>query len=263
MQAINCILKRKCDVYVSLPTGAGKSLCYQLPSIVHGGVTVVVSPLIALMKDQVSSLRKKGIPCETLNSTLTTQERARIMKDLKAANPTVRMLYITAEGAATEMMQKLLSDLTERELLRYIVVDEAHCVSQWGHDFRPDYLKLGALRDVCPGVPWIALTATANEKAQEDIVHQLKMRHVESFKSGTYRDNLFYDVCMRDHLDVAPEVSHLYLPWLPNSIPESHGFVHHQMSHNKHQRVVESNERRKEFENSEQEEPLRIRHRLL
>ncbi|EGT45787.1 hypothetical protein CAEBREN_01169 [Caenorhabditis brenneri] len=205
MQAINCILKRKCDVYVSLPTGAGKSLCYQLPSIVHGGVTVVVSPLIALMKDQIASLRRKGIPCETLNSTLTTQERSRIWAELGRDKPTIRMLYITAEGCATEGIKKLLGGLTKREVLRYIVVDEAHCVTQWGHDFRPDYLTLGSLRDVCPGVPWVALTATANAKAQDDIAFQLKLRNPESFKAGTYRDNLFYDVCMRDHLPTAPE----------------------------------------------------------
>lgn len=205
MQAINCILKRKCDVYVSLPTGAGKSLCYQLPSIVHGGVTVVVSPLIALMKDQISSLRKKGIPCETLNSTLTTQERSRIWAELNKPKPTIRMLYITAEGCATDGIKKLLGGLTQKDVLRYIVVDEAHCVTQWGHDFRPDYLTLGSLRDVCPGVPWVALTATANAKAQDDIALQLRLRNPESFKAGTYRDNLFYDVCMRDHLPTAPE----------------------------------------------------------
>uniref|UniRef100_A0A1I7UMN6 ATP-dependent DNA helicase n=1 Tax=Caenorhabditis tropicalis TaxID=1561998 RepID=A0A1I7UMN6_9PELO len=205
MQAINCILKRKCDVYVSLPTGAGKSLCYQLPAIVHGGVTVVVSPLIALMKDQISALRRKGIPCETLNSTLTTQERSRIWGELHKERPTIRMLYITAEGCATDGIKKLLGDLTKREVLRYIVVDEAHCVTQWGHDFRPDYLTLGSLRSVCPGVPWVALTATANAKAQDDIAFQLKLQNPESFKAGTYRDNLFYDVCMRDHLPTAPE----------------------------------------------------------
>ncbi|PIC39668.1 hypothetical protein B9Z55_011283 [Caenorhabditis nigoni] len=205
MQAINCILKRKCDVYVSLPTGAGKSLCYQLPAVVHGGVTIVVSPLIALMKDQVAALRKKGIPCETLNSTLTPVERQRILGELAKMNPTIRLLYITAEGCATDSMKALLGSLTRREVLRYIVVDEAHCVTQWGHDFRPDYLNLGALRDVCPDVPWVALTATANEKAQNDISSQLRLRNPEAFKAGTYRDNLYYDVQMRDHLPTAPE----------------------------------------------------------
>lgn len=205
MQAINCILKRKCDVYVSLPTGAGKSLCYQLPAVVHGGITVVISPLIALMKDQISSLKRKGIPCETLNSTLTTVERSRIMGELAKEKPTIRMLYLTAEGVATDGTKKLLNGLANRDVLRYIVVDEAHCVTQWGHDFRPDYLTLGSLRDVCPGVPWVALTATANAKAQDDIAFQLKLRNPESFKSGTYRDNLFYDVAMRDHLATAPE----------------------------------------------------------
>ncbi|CAI5446074.1 unnamed protein product [Caenorhabditis angaria] len=191
MRAINCILKRQCDVYVSLPTGAGKSLCYQLPAIVHG--------------DQISSLRSKGIPCETLNSTLTAAEKSNIMRELNCVAPKIRMLYITAEGAATDSMKKFLADLNKRELLRYIIIDEAHCVTHWGHDFRPDYLSLGKLRDICPGVPWIALTATANTKAQDDIVFQLKMRNVESFKAGTYRDNLYYDVCMRDHLSTAPE----------------------------------------------------------
>ncbi|CAO4371268.1 unnamed protein product [Caenorhabditis nigoni] len=205
MQAINCILKRKCDVYVSLPTGAGKSLCYQLPAVVHGGVTIVVSPLIALMKDQVAALRKKGIPCETLNSTLTPVERTRILGELAKMNPMIRLLYITAEGCATDSMKALLGSLTRREVLRYIVVDEAHCVTQWGHDFRPDYLNLGALRDVCPDVPWVALTATANEKAQNDISSQLRLRNPEAFKAGTYRDNLYYDVQMRDHLPTAPE----------------------------------------------------------
>lgn len=136
MQAINCILKRKCDVYVSLPTGAGKSLCYQLPAVVHGGITVVISPLIALMKDQISSLKRKGIPCETLNSTLTTVERSRIMGELAKEKPTIRMLYLTAEGVATDGTKKLLNGLANRDVLRYIVVDEAHCVTQWGHDFR-------------------------------------------------------------------------------------------------------------------------------
>ncbi|CAD6198546.1 unnamed protein product [Caenorhabditis auriculariae] len=203
--AVNCILKRKCDVYVSLPTGAGKSLCYQLPAVVHGGITVVVSPLIALMKDQILGLRKKNVTCETLNSSLTNEERSAVLSDLNKKNPNTRLLYITAEGAATDSMKKLLASLHKRNLLSYFVVDEAHCVTHWGHDFRPDYLTLGSLRDICSGVPWIALTATANTKAKDDIILQLKMAHVEAFNAGTYRDNLFYDVCMKDYLNAAPE----------------------------------------------------------
>ncbi|CAB3403676.1 unnamed protein product [Caenorhabditis bovis] len=205
MKATNTILKRQTDVYVSLPTGAGKSLCYQLPAIVHGGVTIVISPLIALMKDQICSLRKKGIPCEYFNSSLTPDQKSEITKELTKEKTTIRMLYITAEGAATDSMKRLIAGLHKRKVLRYVVVDEAHCVSQWGHDFRPDYLTLGKLREVCPGIPWIALTATANKKTEEDIIFQLKMRNFLSFKASTYRDNLFYDVIMRDHLNVAPE----------------------------------------------------------
>ncbi|KHJ94352.1 hypothetical protein OESDEN_05720 [Oesophagostomum dentatum] len=204
-KSINCILLRKSDVYVSLPTGAGKSLCYQLPAVVHMGVTVVVSPLIALITDQVAALRGKGIPSESLNSKLSTSERNRIIEDLRSRTPTVKLLYITPEAAATDNMRRILASLHKRNLLSYFVVDEAHCVTHWGHDFRPDYLKLRALRDVCPNIPWIALTATANSKAQEDIIEQLKLKHVESFKASTFRGNLYYDVYMKDHLTVAPE----------------------------------------------------------
>uniref|UniRef100_A0A7I4YA65 ATP-dependent DNA helicase n=1 Tax=Haemonchus contortus TaxID=6289 RepID=A0A7I4YA65_HAECO len=204
-KAINCILLRKTDVYVSLPTGAGKSLCYQLPAVVHMGITVVVSPLIALITDQVAALRAKGIPSESLNSKLTTSERTRIIEDLRNKVPTIKLLYITPEAAATDNMRRILSSLHKRMLLSYFVVDEAHCVTHWGHDFRPDYLKLSALRDVCPDVPWIALTATANAKAQEDIISQLKLKHVETFKASTFRGNLYYDVYMKDHLSLAPE----------------------------------------------------------
>ncbi|RCN39392.1 ATP-dependent DNA helicase, RecQ family [Ancylostoma caninum] len=177
-KATNCILLRKADVYVSLPTGAGKSLCYQA----------------------------KGIPSESLNSKLNASERSRIIEvDLRSRVPTVKLLYITPEAAATDNMRRILASLHKRNLLSYFIVDEAHCVTHWGHDFRPDYLKLSALRDVCPDVPWVALTATANAKAQDDIIAQLKLKHVESFKASTFRGNLYYDVYMKDHLNVAPE----------------------------------------------------------
>ncbi|KAE9421113.1 hypothetical protein Angca_005737, partial [Angiostrongylus cantonensis] len=250
-KAINCILLRrflvsqnlrctcaqirtclgKSDVYVSLPTGAGKSLCYQLPTVVHNGIAVVISPLIALITDQIAALRAKGVPSESLNSKLSSEERSRIievhrasyfalfvpfnmifvmlLKDLRKKIPNVKLLYITPEAAATDNMKRILTSLHKRNLLSYIVVDEAHCVTYWGHDFRPDYLKLSALREVCPDVPWVALTATANAKAQEDIVVQLRMKHVEIFKASTFRGNLYYDVHMKDNLNMTPEVCFL------------------------------------------------------
>ncbi|ETN75068.1 ATP-dependent DNA helicase, RecQ family [Necator americanus] len=117
----------------------------------------------------------------------------------------MKLLYITPEAAATDNMRRILASLKKRNILSYFIVDEAHCVTHWGHDFRPDYLKLSALRDVCPDVPWVALTATANAKAQDDIIEQLKLKHVESFKASTFRGNLYYDVYMKDHLNVPPE----------------------------------------------------------
>ncbi|VDM60483.1 unnamed protein product [Angiostrongylus costaricensis] len=204
-KAVNCILLTclgKSDVYVSLPTGAGKSLCYQLPTVVHNGIAVVISPLIALITDQITALRAKGVPSESLNSKLSSEERSRIIEDLRKKIPIVKLLYITPEAAATDNMKRILTSLHKRNLLSYIVVDEAHCVTYWGHDFRPDYLKLSALREICPDVPWVALTATANAKAQEDIVTQLRLKRVEIFKASTFRGNLYYDVHMKDNLNM-------------------------------------------------------------
>ncbi|VDO66523.1 unnamed protein product [Heligmosomoides polygyrus] len=121
-------------------------------------------------------------------------------QDLRSHTPKVKLLYITPEAAATDNMRRILASLHKRNLLSYFVVDEAHCVTHWGHDFRPDYLKLSALRDVCPEIPWIALTATANTKAQEDIISQLQLRHVQTFKASTFRGNLYYDRHLADFI---------------------------------------------------------------
>ncbi|XP_050416131.1 ATP-dependent DNA helicase Q5 isoform X1 [Patella vulgata] len=199
-EAVFAIAQGNKDVFVSMPTGAGKSLCYQLPAVIGEGVTLVVSPLLALMQDQLEHLSAKGIPAETINSKMTTKDRSRVVGDLQSAYPKTKLLYITPEQAATEVFKGYLQNLVQRRLLSYFVVDEAHCVSQWGHDFRPDYLKLGTLRSKMPGVPCIALTATAPKQVQEDILKQLRLKNPIKFKSSCFRSNLYYEITLKETL---------------------------------------------------------------
>uniref|UniRef100_A0A2S2QW87 DNA 3'-5' helicase n=1 Tax=Sipha flava TaxID=143950 RepID=A0A2S2QW87_9HEMI len=198
--AISTILKRKYDVFVSMPTGSGKSLCYQLPAVLHKSkVTIVFSPLIALMKDQVDHLRRLHICAETINSKMTESERKRVINDLYSVKVSTSLLYVTPEQASTDFFKGLLSYLVRKNKLAYIVVDEAHCVSQWGHDFRPDYLKLGALRQLYLHIPWIALTATASADVVTDIMNVLCLKTpVSKFSTPCFRSNLFYDVIFDD-----------------------------------------------------------------
>ena len=178
-----------------MPTGGGKSLCYQLPATMNSGLTLVLSPLIALIEDQITQLVSRNIPAAALNSKTSAAERKKIMADLRAKKTSLKLLYITPEMAATDGFRSTLASLNSERKISRIAVDEAHCVSEWGHDFRPDYMKLGELRDVLPSVPLVALTATATPCVQRDIITALRMRHpVAVFKSSCFRPNLFYDV---------------------------------------------------------------------
>ena len=178
----------KQDTLVLMPTGGGKSLCYQFPALYFGGLTIVVSPLIALMKDQVDRLRANGIPAAFINSTLTAAEYSRTQRQAQSGQ--LKILYLAPERLALPGFRDFLHSIE----ISLIAIDEAHCISEWGHDFRPDYRNLKTLRRDFPAVPLIALTATATEKVRADIVAQLGLRQQEIFVSSFNRPNLSYEV---------------------------------------------------------------------
>ena len=176
------------DSLVVMPTGGGKSLCYQLPALALPGVTLVVSPLIALMKDQVDALKANGIPAECLNSGMSGEEQSDVQ--MKARRGELKLLYVAPERIVQPGFQRFLKSIE----LSLIAVDEAHCISQWGHEFRPDYRNLRTLRRLAPDTPVIALTATATRRVRDDIVVQLEMRSPSIFTGSVNRPNLRYAV---------------------------------------------------------------------
>ncbi len=182
----------KRDVLAVMPTGGGKSLCYQLPSLILQGVTLVVSPLIALMKDQVDALNANGIPSRFINSSLSYQESLRVQKEVR--DGAVRLLYVAPERLPVPGFRRLLQDID----LSLIAIDEAHCISEWGHEFRPDYRNLLDLRRSFPSTPVIALTATATERVRKDITDQLGLGQDRTYISSFNRSNLNYWVRPRD-----------------------------------------------------------------
>jgi ATP-dependent DNA helicase RecQ len=176
------------DVFALLPTGGGKSLCYQLPAILSPGLTVVASPLIALMKDQVDAMRASGVAATFLNSSLKPEESRARLRGLH--NNEYRLLYVAPERL---LLSGFLDDLRQWKP-SLIAVDEAHCISEWGHDFRPEYRQLATMRDLFPGVPMMALTATATERVREDIVGQLRLHEPRLYVASFNRPNLAYRV---------------------------------------------------------------------
>jgi len=180
------------DVFALLPTGGGKSLCFQLPALVRPGLTVVVSPLIALMKDQVDQLQASGVAATFLNSTLTAAEARSRLAGLHRNE--WRLLYVAPERLMLDNWQENLRTWN----VTCIAIDEAHCVSEWGHDFRPEYRQVSKLRDLLPDVPFMALTATATERVRADIINHLRLRSPEVFVASFNRPNLTYRVTPKD-----------------------------------------------------------------
>ncbi|OQE47421.1 hypothetical protein PENCOP_c001G08890 [Penicillium coprophilum] len=199
LEAIDATLAGK-DTFILMPTGGGKSLCYQLPSVVTGGrttgVTIVISPLLSLMEDQVSHLRKLSIKAFMVNGDTNQEEKSWIMSQLSnGGGEGMEVLYITPEMLSkSQALIRALEKLHRAKRLARLVIDEAHCVSQWGHDFRPDYKELGEVRARFPGVPVMALTATATENVKVDVMHNLKITDCEVFLQSFNRPNLTYEV---------------------------------------------------------------------
>jgi len=183
LSIINSVLAGN-DNFVLMPTGGGKSLCFQLPALVLPGLTLVISPLIALMKDQVDSLKANGVSAEFINSSLTADKIRQLQQE--ASHGRLKILYIAPERMTNRDFREYLQTLK----ISLIAVDEAHCISEWGHDFRPEYRNLRLLKNLFSGVPIIALTATATAKVREDIINQLSLTQVKIFLTGFNRSNL-------------------------------------------------------------------------
>ncbi|KVI12243.1 hypothetical protein Ccrd_009372 [Cynara cardunculus var. scolymus] len=241
LEAIEAVLSGR-DCFCLMPTGGGKSICYQIPALAKPGIVLVVSPLIgesalvliwmfiiveacttqcfllvlsvksltclnalfylitALMENQVMALKEKGVAAEYLSSTQTSQVRNKIHGDLESGNPAMRLLYVTPELIATTGFMAKLTKVHARGLLNLIAIDEAHCISTWGHDFRPSYRKLASLRKRLPDIPMLALTATAVPKVQVDVIESLNMENPLVLKSSFNRPNIYYEVRFKDLL---------------------------------------------------------------
>ena len=193
LKIINSILQKK-DTLAVMPTGGGKSICYQIPALILEGITIVVSPLISLMQDQVASLEAAGVHSVFLNSSLNKEEYFKATCDI--VNGDAKIVYISPEGLSTSRVR----DLFSRNFLKIscITVDEAHCVSQWEHDFRPDYMEISTMRRYFPDAVMVALTATATDQVRQDIIKNLIMKNPSIYISSFNRENIFLEVQQRE-----------------------------------------------------------------
>ncbi|KAK6240973.1 hypothetical protein SCA6_006362 [Theobroma cacao] len=184
-----------CDVFVLMPTGGGKSLTYQLPALICPGITLVISPLVSLIQDQIMHLLQANIPAAYLSANMEWTEQQEILRELTSDYCKYKLLYVTPEKVAkSDVLLRHLDSLNARDLIARIVIDEAHCVSQWGHDFRPDYQGLGILKQKFPKTPVLALTATATASVKEDVVQALGLNNCIIFRQSFNRPNLWYSV---------------------------------------------------------------------
>uniref|UniRef100_A0A2N9I5F3 ATP-dependent DNA helicase n=1 Tax=Fagus sylvatica TaxID=28930 RepID=A0A2N9I5F3_FAGSY len=192
LDAIEAVLSGR-DCFCLMPTGGGKSMCYQIPALAKPGIVLVVCPLIALMENQVMALKEKGVGAEYLSSTQTSAIKNKIHEDIDSGKPSLRLLYVTPELISTAGFMSKLTKIYTRGLLNLIAIDEAHCISSWGHDFRPSYRKLSSLRSRLPDVPILALTATAVPKVQQDVIESLCLQNPLVLKSSFNRPNIYYE----------------------------------------------------------------------
>ncbi|HOP81396.1 MAG TPA: RecQ family ATP-dependent DNA helicase, partial [Armatimonadota bacterium] len=181
------------DAFVLMPTGGGKSLCYQIPSLIRDGVGVVISPLISLMQDQVSALVELGVNAVMLNSSLSPTAQREAINYVRTGK--VDLLYVAPERLLMESTLQMLSEIP----VALFAIDEAHCVSHWGHDFRAEYLQLSVLHERFPDIPRIALTATADEPTRKEIVYRLKLQKAQVFATGFDRPNIRYQIVIKDN----------------------------------------------------------------